>query len=76
MKQRLWYTIYYGLLVLFIAVFTIAGHCSKTRRCSISADCPGTQICGEGGRCVNRCQTTRDCHQGWKCIEGECKEIK
>ncbi|TNE48956.1 MAG: hypothetical protein EP343_13825 [Deltaproteobacteria bacterium] len=61
--------------VVFVAMFAMGSRCN-IRRCQVSSDCPGTQICGPGGRCVLRCKTTRDCHQNQRCVEGTCKDIE
>ena len=66
------------LLLLLVAFFPLlsAGSCSRLVRCRFANDCPGSMICSKRGICVDQCKTTDDCHQGKKCIEGECRELK
>jgi hypothetical protein len=65
------------LVALGCFAWLLAGASScQVRRCQISADCPGKQICGPGGKCVPRCKTRTDCHDDERCVEGVCKKIQ
>ena len=45
--------------------------CAPGIQCHVPVDCPGAQVCGNVGLCIDACVTDRDCYHG-TCATGAC----